>query len=140
MFQSSNFHLKLAAGVFLLLILAFVTAALTAAPVQPAIAVNPVAVRELGQIDLTHNSINFLTGAKLNNPSAVALDRSVSPNRLYVVDTFDNRVLGYSDVSELVNGAAADLIIGQPDQYSFAANNGGVSASSLNQPTGAAVR
>ncbi len=48
--------------------------------------------------NLFHNSINFLSPTKLTNPSAVAIDRSVSLNRPYVVDTFNNRVLGYSDI------------------------------------------
>ena len=48
-----------------------------------------------GQPDFTHNSANTVDGSALNAPNGVAIDRSVIPNRLYVVDTGNNRVLGY---------------------------------------------
>ena len=49
------------------------------------------------------------------SPSDVAIDRSVTPNRLYVADTENSRVLGWSDADGFATGAPADLVIGQPD-------------------------
>src|SRR5208282_5355163 len=64
-------------------------------------------------------------------PSSIAIDASVIPNRLYVADTLNNRVLGWKDVTALSNDEPADLVIGQPDFDSSTCNNGGVSASSI---------
>src|SRR5208283_658082 len=72
-------------------------------------------------------------------PQAVALDRSVRPNRIYVADTQNSRVLGWANAVSFANGAAANLVIGQPDFFSSSPNNGGASARSLNQPMGVAV-
>jgi sugar lactone lactonase YvrE len=46
----------------------------------------------------------------LRRPTLVAVDRSASPNRLYVVDAH-NRVLGWRDAAGFTNGAPADLIL-----------------------------
>ena len=51
--------------------------------------------RVLGQFDFTHNGANILTNAGLSEPGAVAIDRSVVPNRLYVADAGNHRVLGW---------------------------------------------
>src|SRR5579872_3771778 len=80
------------------------------------------AVRVLGQHGLSDNMLNFGGPAALNNPEAVAIDHSVTPNRVYVVDSGNNRVLGYADETKLINGAPADLVIGQPDFYSAIVN------------------
>ena len=45
----------------------------------------------------------------------MAIDTSATPNRLYVADDDNNRVLGWNDAASFANGAAADLVIGQPD-------------------------
>jgi sugar lactone lactonase YvrE len=52
----------------------------------------------------------------------VAVDRSVSPNRLYAADTSNNRVLGWQNVAAFTNGAPADLVIGQNDFLSTGCN------------------
>ena len=64
-------------------------------------------------------------------PQGVAIDASVSPNRLYVTDNGNNRVLGWNNVTAFANGAPADLVVGQPDLFSNTCNNGGISASTL---------
>lgn len=99
----------------------------------------------LGQPDFSHNVPNrvkaagiFASGGETRS-DFVAVDTNASPNRIYVSDTGNNRVLGWHDATAFSNGAAADLVIGQPDFNSYWANNGGVSASSLNSPTGVAV-
>jgi uncharacterized protein (TIGR03437 family) len=38
-----------------------------------------------------------------------------SPPHLYVADTYNNRILGFSDVRKIATGAKADIVIGQPD-------------------------
>ncbi|HUJ79970.1 MAG TPA: Ig-like domain-containing protein, partial [Nitrospiria bacterium] len=92
-----------------------------------------------GQVDYTHNTKNFVDGHGLNNPYRVAIDQSQSPNRVYVADYYNHRVLGWADASSFQNGDPATLVIGQPDLYSYACDNGGVTASSLCYPMGIAV-
>jgi sugar lactone lactonase YvrE len=70
----------------------------------------------------------------LNQAYGSAFD---SAGNLFVADTLNNRVLGY--LSPMTTDHIADLVIGQPDFNSNVANNGGVSASSLQLPIGLAV-
>ena len=93
----------------------------------------------LGQGDFSHNDPNFINASSLDLPDAVAIDESATPNRLYVADYFNSRVLGFKDVATFVNGGPADLVIGQPDFLSVGVNNGGISASSLSGPYGVVV-
>jgi sugar lactone lactonase YvrE len=92
----------------------------------------------LGQVDFSSNKPNMgssvMTNAGLNDPLAVAIDRSTNPNRVYVSDFNNNRILGWADVSGLTNGAPADLVIGQPNFSSRICNNGGTSEKSLCVP------
>ncbi len=83
----------------------------------------------LGQLDFT--SRNQADARSLNGPVAVAVDKSVLPNRVYVVDQGNNRVLGYSSV-QFANGASANLVIGQPNFVSTGTSN-------LREPSAAAV-
>ena len=76
---------------------------------------NPAPGLLLGQVDFTHDIPNFGGPASLANPIAVAIDAS---GHLYVADAQNNRVLGWKNASALKNGASADLVIGQPDQFS----------------------
>jgi sugar lactone lactonase YvrE len=72
----------------------------------------------------------------------VAIDSSVTPNRLYVADTNNSRVLGYRNVATFVNGGAADLVMGQPDFISGTDPDvacASPSASNLSGPIGVAV-
>src|SRR5260370_36309167 len=88
-----------------------------AALATPSIAMlgDTVADRVLGQADFVHNGVNLIDASGMWNPQSVAIDSGVTPNRLYVTDTINNRVLGYKDVASFANGGAADLVIGQPD-------------------------
>ncbi len=80
-------------------------------------------------------------------PKGVAIDRSVTPNRVYVSDSVYHRVLGWADADALANGAPADLVIGQPDAWSWGCNGDvafdvlppAPTASSLCAPAGLAV-
>jgi len=120
------------------------TMIISAALVVPSIAMqgDTIADRVLGQVDVVHNGLNLIDAAGMLNPEAVSLDTSVTPNRLYVSDNGNNRVLGYKDVSTFVTGRAPDLVIGQPDFLSGACNQGSsvaATASSLCVPVGLAV-
>jgi hypothetical protein len=100
----------------------------------------------LGQFDLVHNAPNLVDGFGLwmnlaggDYNGEVVIDKSVSPNRLWVADTENNRVLGWSSLAAFSSHAAANIVIGQPDFTSNACNEGGATATSLCAPTGVAV-
>src|SRR5262245_29861696 len=71
-----------------------------------------------GQVDLDHVEANFVDARGFFGVRDVAVDTSVVPNRLYVFDFLNNRVLGWRSVAGLANGAPADLVLGQPDLFS----------------------
>jgi uncharacterized repeat protein (TIGR03803 family) len=99
-----------------------------------------VADRVLGQPNFSTTPPSSISSSGLSGPMAVAIDKSVVPNRLYVSDSMNNRILGYKDVTSLINGGPADLVIGQSSFSSnLCTNGGGVNASSLCQPHGVAV-
>ena len=93
--------------------------------------------RVLGQIDLAHNAANLVDAKGLAIPDGVAIDLSVMPNRVYVADHHNNRVLGWKDAASFSNGAPADVVIGQPDFIS--SDCLATSDSDLCIPTGVAV-
>jgi hypothetical protein len=95
----------------------------------------------LGQFDFTHQAENLTDAQGLYGPESVAIDTSVTPNRVYVSDSDNNRVLGWRDAASFSNAAPADLVIGQPDFLSYLCNgiNGAASASTLCEPEGVAV-
>ncbi len=98
--------------------------------------------RVLGQTGFTTSAINLMNGQGLNFPAAVAIDTSIMPNRLYVADEDNSRVLGWRDAASFANGAAADLVIGQSDFNSYSLCNGNendVSASCVGSPMAVAV-
>ncbi|MGA2145682.1 MAG: hypothetical protein ABSH49_12060 [Bryobacteraceae bacterium] len=88
-------------------------------------------------------SPNLVEGRELFNPENVALDTSVTPPIIYVSDSNNNRVLAWKNATGFATGQAADLIIGQPDQYSTNAGGPGTGnspgSSGLYFPTGLAV-
>ncbi len=125
---------------------AALVAGVLAAIWTPTALAGTVASRELGQPDFVHNASNSIDAEALAPGSTrvgIAVDTSATPNHLYVVDTQNNRVLGFSSVAALVNGASADLVIGQGDfvstlsSYGSGLNN--ASATSLAAPHGVAV-
>ena len=108
--------------------------------------VSATATRVIGQLDFPYNAVNLIEGKEffLQNQGSAILDQSVSPPRLYVADTFNNRVLGFSDFTHLQNGQKADIVIGQPDfkrnLVNYPTNDPAQpSASSLNGPRSLAV-
>jgi sugar lactone lactonase YvrE len=100
----------------------------------------PIASLVFGQSDFYKNAPNFVDGAGMAAPSAVAIDTAAAPNHVWVADTANNRVLGWHDAGGFINGAAADIVIGQPDFLSSAPNQGvSPSASTLLAPAGVGV-
>jgi len=85
-------------------------------------------------------SPNLVEGREFYAPESVALDTSVTPPIVYVSDTGNNRVLAWKNATGFTNGQKADLVIGQPDFYSTAAEGPGqLYSTGLTQPTGLAV-
>jgi hypothetical protein len=117
-------------------------AALYAAMVLAA-AGDTVADRVLGQPDFLHNSPNqggTAAGDTLYFPEAAAIDSSVTPNNLYVADSYNSRVLGWRDADSFTSGAAADLVIGQSSFTADSCNEGAnPSATDLCFPTALTV-
>ena len=112
-------------------------------PVRPGLVGDTTADNVLGQVSLFLGTKNFVDGLGLDtaalNFGAIAIDKTVVPNRVYVADSSNHRVLGWSDIAVFTTHAAATIVIGQPDLFSNTCNNGGVSASSLCNPYGVAV-
>lgn len=117
-------------------------AALYAAMVLAA-AGDTVADRVLGQPDFLHNSPNqggTAVGDTLYFPEAAAIDSSVTPNNLYVADSYNSRVLGWRDADSFSSGAEADLVIGQSSFTADSCNEGAnPSATDLCFPTALTV-
>ncbi len=92
--------------------------------------------------DVVLGQSNFASNAPgggssgLTQPFGVAIDRRAVPNHIYIADAFNSRVLGWSDVAALVNGAPADLVIGQSN---FVATQVGNGPGGLYPPLGLAV-
>jgi uncharacterized protein (TIGR03437 family) len=113
------------------------------------ITLNVVPTREIGQPQLLSNPFaisntnpNLVEGRELYSPAGVALDTSVTPPRIYVADTGNNRILAWKDAVGFKNGAQADLVIGQRDFFSTGANGPGIAgalSTGFTAPTGLAV-
>ena len=95
-----------------------------------------------GQLDFFHNNPDLIDGRGFNTQWAqgdVAIDTSVTPNRVYVSDYYNNRVLGWADVAAFTSHAAADIVIGQTNFTSVECNWNGPTAANLCRPNGLAV-
>ena len=98
----------------------------------------------LGQSGWSDTAARDLGPSGFSNPKGVAIDRSTTPARVFVSDPEHHRVLGWADVDALAAGTPADIVIGQPDFYSIACNQGLPSMTlpgldMLCEPTGLAV-
>ncbi len=76
--------------------------------------VDPAADLVLGQVNLSYTTVNFGGLGAIWYPQASTVDSS---GHLYVVDTYDNRVLGWQNADTLQNGDPANIVIGQPDPF-----------------------
>lgn len=102
------------------------TAPLFAQAVSPTI--NQLPSREFGQPGLLPNGLNsvapnLVEGREVNSPATIVFDTSSSPSILYIADTYNNRVLGYQNPTNLSNCGTnnptcgfANLVIGQQTQ------------------------
>ncbi len=86
--------------------------------------------RVFGQPDFASNASSNVSATTLTAPSGTAVDIH---GGLYVADSGFNRVLEYTPPFAAA-GTAASRVFGQPDFTQDVANNGGVSANSLNSP------
>src|SRR5215469_8336298 len=82
------------------------------------------ASKELGQFNFTSGGPNALSGASLelfrNARAGIVID---SAGHLYVADTDNNRILGWSSASSFKTAQSADLVIGQPDFFTVTLSN-----------------
>jgi len=96
------------------------------------------AARVIGQLGFNYRSVNlaeggglFLAGGSTGIAGggnvfiggAVVIDRASNPPRLYISDTFNNRVLGFADARVVKPGDQADVIIGQVNQFETKVNS-----------------
>ncbi len=80
------------------------------------------AVRVWGQSDFVSNAANQIKPGSIYYPYKMAIDYSSAPFALYVSDTGNNRILVWKDSVRFRSGDAADLVIGQPNLRTGAAN------------------
>jgi sugar lactone lactonase YvrE len=110
----------LIAGIGVLTLSAGPLAVGSTAPQLPAGSVpNVIADLALGQDDLLHDQENLVDSASFDDVQGVATD---GLGHVYVSDAGNNRILGWRNMSALVNGQGADLVIGQPDFLSYYCN------------------
>jgi hypothetical protein len=83
---------------------------------------------------------NVVEGRELSQPLGIAVDTSVTPPRIYIADTINNRILAYNYSTQLTPGSFADLVLGQPDRFSnLPEGPGSTYSTGLSNPTGMAV-
>jgi uncharacterized protein (TIGR03437 family) len=80
------------------------------------------ATRVWGQADFVSNGANQIKPGSISYPYKMAIDYSSAPFALYVSDTSNNRVLVWKDSVRFSSGDPADLVIGQPNLRTGAAN------------------
>lgn len=87
------------------------------------------ALRLLGQVGYDLRERNLLEGKEFQFISAyseaiggIAIDRNSDPPRLYIADTYNNRILCFADARRIRPGDVADRVIGQPNLRSSMVN------------------
>jgi hypothetical protein len=86
----------------------------------------------LGQPNMMTDTASPASDITLASPASIHVDAA---GRLYVVDSGNHRVV-YWNAIPTQNDAAADGVIGQPNLTSSLANNGGLTARTLQSPSG----
>ena len=100
---------------------------------QIPLATNMAATGVLGAPDFVTNTNYAPTSTTtFSEPAGVAVDPTTG--KLFVADRDNRRVLRFSSASKMVNGAAAEAVIGQPDFVTRTRNTGGMSAATTNDP------
>jgi DNA-binding beta-propeller fold protein YncE len=82
----------------------------------------------LGQLDFVTRTTGK-TASTMNNVFGVAVDPTTG--KLFVADRNNNRVLRFSSAAKLTSGAAAEAVLGQPDDTT---NTSGLSAVKMTTP------
>jgi len=105
------------------------------------------ATRLLGQVDFPFSAPNLVEGKELyiydgRAAAAMVVDTNSNPPRLYIADSFNNRILGFRDARNV--GTTADIVIGQQDLLHTTANfatadPNSPTESTVNTPLGLAV-
>ncbi|ETR67060.1 MAG: hypothetical protein OMM_12006, partial [Candidatus Magnetoglobus multicellularis str. Araruama] len=86
----------------------------------------------LGQSDFASIS-SGTTAILMNDPSNVAVDPTTG--KIFVCDGLNHRILRFSGADALLNGAAAEAVLGQTDFFSGTANRGSsAAANTLHTP------
>ena len=94
----------------------------------------------LGQANFTSGTANpgGIAANTMNGVQSVCVDPS--SNKVFVADTSNHRVLRFSATDALVNGSAAEVVLGQANFTSGTANRGtGVAADTMNNPVDCVV-
>ncbi|MDX2166843.1 MAG: NHL repeat-containing protein, partial [Deltaproteobacteria bacterium] len=86
--------------------------------------------RVLGKPNFVDAAGNQPTARRTNNPTAVAIDRR-SPNRLWMADYGNNRILGFNSTADLTSDRAADKVLGQTS-FTVAPTNAGINGALQN--------
>lgn len=87
----------------------------------------------VGRTSFTSVDLSTATSSTLNSATGAIIVNG----KLIIAERISNRVLIWNSVPT-VSGTPADVILGQPNDTSTTANNGGISDTSLNQPYGVA--
>jgi uncharacterized protein (TIGR03437 family) len=102
--------------------------------------INSLPIRAFGSATVTpivNVSPNFPEGREFWQPSGIAIDPA--SGYVYVSDTRNNRVLGFTDYLSFANGAQAALVVGQADFISTLGASANQRSDALNLPSGVAV-
>jgi sugar lactone lactonase YvrE len=83
-----------------------------------------IADHVLAKPDFVSDYANIPSAQRMNNPLGVAVDRSHTPNRLWVTDVANNRVLGYASTAGIASNVAADHVLGQSSFTAGSTNAG----------------
>jgi uncharacterized protein (TIGR03437 family) len=101
------------------------------------------AVRLLGQQAFSEQAPNYIEGREFDfttpaggADAGIAIDVSSNPPHLYVADTYNNRILCFTDARKVQTGDTATFVLGQPDLFHAVVNyNPSSTTSSANTPT-----
>jgi len=100
---------------------------------QVPLATNMAATGVLGTTDFVTNT-NYATTSNItfSEPAGVAVDPTTG--KLFVADRDNRRVVRWSSAGKMINGSAAEAVLGQPDFVTRTRNTGGISAATTNDP------
>jgi sugar lactone lactonase YvrE len=73
----------------------------------------------LGKTDFGANASYLPSKDAVSHPGGVLIDKTVKPNRMYIADCNNNRILGFKSTSPK---DGADIVLGQPDFNSSGGN------------------